>query len=120
VHRAASISLDQASDNQKRHGRRERGHHGADQEITGVPEEWPCGAVAIGVSPTRWNRNDSGEHVSAKYKTVQLYAADVANCARKNGGNRKGLQSGGHLDQAESKGRREQALADEAAPPRGE
>jgi hypothetical protein len=43
-------------------------------------------------------RAERRPHVSAKHKTVQLYAADVANCARKNGGHKKGLQSGGHLD----------------------
>ncbi len=91
-----------------------------DQEIAGVPEQRPRGAVAFGVRPARWNRNDSGKHVSAEYKTVQLYAADVANCARKNGRHEKGLQSGGHLDQAESNRRQQKAFADEGAPARGD
>src|SRR5216684_5235304 len=91
---------------------------GSDQEIAGVQEEWPCGAMAIGVRTTRRNRNDSGEHVSAEHKTVELDAADVADCARKNGGDKKSLQSRGHLHQAEPGGRGEKALADEVAPSR--
>ncbi len=38
--------------------------------------------------------------------------------SRKNGGDKKSLQSGGHLDQAEPGGRGEKALADEVAPSR--